>query len=306
MSFVNTDSFSIIGSESQTIQIILNKNEKININKKYLISSSSNELRETAYNKMNTIFFGKSNENSNNKNLERVDSHLIINLKNTRTNIEYLCMSKGGKIMVINQNLYYNLYIKLDSILAFNNGIELYTDKKSKKLNTFFFYRNIVRRDNFRRNIFQENNAQYENEQFCLIKLKVKTNISEDNLQNLSSLIFTKNNIINDLIFISGKSSLFEKRLGEGESMILNNTSLIAFEGSISLEMLPRQRNDYKKYVNVFNYLIIKGPGLIIFEPSQQIMPIINNNKKRRLVIIAITFLIFFLHFLFYIALSLE
>ena len=306
MSFINTDSFSIIGSESQTIQILLNKNEKININKKYLITSSSDELREAAYNKMNTIFFGKSNENSNNKNMERIDSHLIINLKNTRPNMEYISLSKGGKIMIINPNLYYNLYIKLDSILAFNNGIELYTDKNSKKLNTFFFYRNIIRRDNFRRNIFQENNDQYETEQFCLIKPKVKTNISEDNLQNLSSLIFTKNNIINDLIFISGKSSLFEKRLGEGESMILNNSSLIAFEGSISLEMLPRYRNDYKKYVNVFNYLMIKGPGLIIFEPSQQIMPIINNNKKRRLVIIVITFLIFFLHILIYIALSLD
>ena len=305
MSFINTDSFSIIGSESQSIQIILHKNEKMNINKKYLISSSSNELREIVYNKMNQIFSEKSNGNSNNQNLKRVDSPSIINLKNTQANIEYICLSKGGKIMIINPNLYYNLYIKLDSILAFNNGIELYTDKKTRKLNTLFFYRNILRRNNFRRNIFQENNDQVENDQFCLIKAKVKTSIEEDNLQNLSSLIFTKNNIITDLIFISGKSSLFEKRLGEGESMILNNTSLIAFEGSITLEMLPLKRNNYKKYVNPFNYLIIKGPGLIIFEPSQQIIPIMNN-KKRRLIIVVITFLIIFFNILIHIVLSLD
>ena len=107
MSFINTNSFSIIGSESQTIQIILNKNEKININKQYLISSSSNELREIIYNKINLILNRNSQENSDN-NLIKVDSPSIINLKNTKSNIEYICLSKGGKIMIINPSFYKN------------------------------------------------------------------------------------------------------------------------------------------------------------------------------------------------------
>ena len=56
MSFINSDSYTIIGTESQIIHIILNKNEKININKKYLVSASSNELREVIYNKINSSY----------------------------------------------------------------------------------------------------------------------------------------------------------------------------------------------------------------------------------------------------------
>ena len=129
MSFINSDSYSIIGNESQIIQIILHKNEKININNKYLVSASSNELNEVEYNKINPVNLQNLNEQS----LKRVDSPSIVNLKNTKANIEYLCLSKGGKIMTINPCLYDNLYIRLDSLLAFNNGVELYKDNEKNK-----------------------------------------------------------------------------------------------------------------------------------------------------------------------------
>ena len=267
MSFINTNSFSIIGSESQTIQIILKKHEKININKNYLISASSDELREIIYNKMNQILSRNSQENSNN-NLKKVNNESIVNLKNNKSNIEYLCLSRGGKIMIINPSFYNNLYIKFDSLLAFN---------------TFFFYRNLLRRNNFGRNIYSYDFSSEA--EFYLIKPKLNLNINinkqNENIQDLSSFIFDKNNLINDLVFISGKGPLFEKRLGEGESLILSATSLIAFEGSISFEIISLRSNSFDNYVNGFNHLIIKGPGLIIFEPNEKVSyEKINKNKK--------------------------
>ena len=56
------DSYSIIGEESQTIQIILNKNEKININKKYLISASSEDITENLYKNVDFITFQAQKE----------------------------------------------------------------------------------------------------------------------------------------------------------------------------------------------------------------------------------------------------
>ena len=271
MSLINYESFYIIGSESQTIQIILRKNEKININKKYLVSSSSNDLREVIYNKMNFLLMRNTNENTN-KNLERVDDPSLINLKNTKANIEYISLSRGGKIMIINHCLYNNIYIKLNYLLAFNNDIELFIDKeKDKKLRIFYFYKELMRRDNYFRNKYQ---YEEDDEQFCLIKTRSKSNIENENFNEIS-LLFNRNNNINDLIFISGNKSLFEKRLGPGESFILNFSSLVAFEGSVSIEMV----NNRDRYANTFNYIKIKGPGLIIFEPCQNEFP---TDKKRK------------------------
>ena len=117
MSLINYESFYIIGSESQTIQLILRKNEKININKKYLVSSSSNDLREVMYNKMNFLLMRNTTNENKNKNLERVDDPSLINLKNTKANIEYISLSRGGKIMIINPCLYNNIYIKLNYLI---------------------------------------------------------------------------------------------------------------------------------------------------------------------------------------------
>ena len=303
MSFINSDSYTIIGTESQIIHIILNKNEKININKKYLVSASSNELREVIYNKINSSYIENSKENTD-KNLQKVDCPSIINLKNTKSNIEYLCLSKGGKIMTINPYLYDDLYIKLDSIIAFNNGVDIYTDDdKNKKLNTFYLYRNIIKRNNFRRNLIFQMEDLSQN-QYCLIKPKIKFKLNEITPQNLSTFIFTKNNKISDLIFISGNNSLFEKKLGEGESIILYTSSLIAFEKTISFELIPDAENNLKSYVNSLNHIKIIGPGLIIFEPNQKIIQAYDN--KRTLIIIIISVLSIVVNLIIYLLLFLE
>ena len=300
MSFINSDSYSIIGNESQIIQIILHKNEKININNKYLVSASSNELNEVEYNKINPVNLQNLNEQS----LKRVDSPSIVNLKNTKANIEYLCLSKGGKIMTINPCLYDNLYIRLDSLLAFNNGVELYKDnEKNKNINTFFFYRNIISRNNFRKNFLFQTDDLSQN-QYCLIKTKLKTNLENYTIQNLSSFIPSKNNTLNDLVFISGNSSLFEKRLGENESIILSPTCLIAFEGTISFELIPDQEKNLKRYVNILNHIKINGPGLIIFEPGQRTIPV--QDQKKQYIIIIISVIAVMLNIIIYLSLFLE
>jgi hypothetical protein len=94
---------------------------------------------------------------------------------------------------------------------------------------------NIRRRDMY----FFDYSSTY---QFCLIKPKLNSNIEKESFQNLSSFIFDNNNSLNDLLFISGKGPLFEKRLGEGESMILSEKNILAFEGSITFEMIPKKQ----------------------------------------------------------------
>ena len=301
MSEINFDSFFIIGSQSQTHQITLHKDEKININKQHLIACSSNELNETIYNKIDLLIMQNSEENSSNKNIQRVDKEYIINLKNTKANTEYICLNNGGKIMKIEPCFYNNLYIKIDYLLAFNNGIELYIDKeKNEQLNNFFMFRNILRRENFRRNLIQ-NVSAVEN-QFCLIKPKIKTDLDSQNFHAFSSFLFNKNKIINDLLFISGKGSLFEKRLGEEESMILYVQSLVGFEGSVSFEMIEAKDN-LNKYVNALNHIKIKGPGLIIFEPCQRKMPL---SKRNKTIILILTILSLVVHILIYFLLFLD
>ena len=288
------DSYSIIGEESQTIHIILHKNDKININKNYLISASSEELNENLYKNVDYIIFPDSKRNLN-KDLEKVNNPAIVNLKNTNGNNEYITLSNGGKIMKIIPSLYNNLYIRLDCLLAFNNGVELYTDKKvDKEINKLFpnnFF-GLNRRPFLNRNNPFINNFETKRK-FCLIKTKLNNEIEENNFSNLAnSFLYDKNNSVNDMVFISGKKNLFEKRLGEGETMILLGQSLIAFEGSISFRTIKSKNMNFK-YVNELNDIIIDGPGLIIFEQCERFIPL-NNNKKY--IIFAISFIVILFH----------
>lgn len=287
------DSYSIIGEESQTIHIILNKNDKININKNYLISASSEELNENLYKNVDYIIIPGSKRELN-KDLERVNSPEIVNLKNPNANNEYISLSKGGKIMKIIPSLYNNLYIRLDCLLAFNNGIELYTDKQIDKEINKLFPKNFFA---FNRMLFLNGynpNSEIKR-QFCLIKTKLNNEIEEKNFNNLAnSFLYDKNNSVNDIVFISGKKNLFEKRLGEGETMVLLGQSLVAFEGSISFRTIKSKNMNFN-YVNELNDIIIDGPGLIIFEQCERFIPINNSNKY---IIIGITIIVILFHIL--------
>lgn len=291
------DSYSIIGEESQTIHIILHKNDKININKNYLISASSEELNENLYKNVDYIIIPDSKRILN-KDLEKVNNPAIVNLKNSNGNNEYITLSNGGKIMKIIPSLYNNLYIRLDCLLAFNNGIELYTDKKVDKEINKLFPNNFLALN--RRPFLNRNNPFINNfetkRKFCLIKTKLNNEIEENNFNNLAnSFLYDKNNSVNDMVFISGKKNLFEKRLGEGETMVLLGQSLIAFEGSISFRTIKSKNMDFK-YVNELNDIIIDGPGLIIFEQCERFT---RSNKNKKYIIFTIAFILILLQIFF-------
>jgi uncharacterized protein (AIM24 family) len=297
MSELFLDSYSIIGHESQTIQIILHKNEKININREHLQSASSQDLKENIY--KNTDCISISNDESN-KDLKKVSSPLIINLKNMNSNFEYICLSNGGKIMKIIPSFYNNLYIRLDCILAFNNGIDIYSDIKIDDEMNLILKNNIFNQNNVKYLLKNNNflNIVEAKKQFCLVKTKLNNEIEINNFENLAnSFIYSKNNLINDMIFISGKNNLYEKRLGEGESMIILGSSLVGFEGTISFRPI-KNKDTNNKYVNQLNDIIVDGPGLIIFEYNQRIVPITKNSKTLGFMILIV--LIFIIEIVFH------
>lgn len=248
----------IIGKESQIVHIILKKNEKINVNKNFITYASSENLDEIIYKNVDSLIRPTINVSTSEQPLKKIDSEAFVRLKNKENNIEYIGLSKGGKIMKISPVLYTNLYVKLDNILAFNESIHLLKDheidnkfnKLMQRPNLQFGFRELVDTYLFNRN------------EYCLVKSK---------LEGLS--ILNLSSYLGDFMYISGKSTLIEKRLGENESMIIMGNSLVAFEQSITFSNISKT-NPNNKYVNNINDIIVEGPGLIIFEVTERKVPV--------------------------------
>ena len=275
------NTINITGSDSQTIHIILKRNEKINVNKNYISYSSSDNLDEIIYSKVDSLFrqnysrsiFSLRNDtDTDNNKLKKVSNESIIRLKNKNNNIEYLGLSKGGKIMKITPILYNNLYIKIENILAFNDGVELLSDMEmEQKINGLNQQNNVVSDmiDSF----------LFNRSEYCLVRSKLKINknsfVNEEKLSllNLSSYV-------NDFVYISGYRNLMEKRLGENESMVLMSRSIVAFEQTITFSHIKSDNKINNKYVNSLNDIIAEGPGLIIFELTERRMILSKNNNK--------------------------
>ena len=264
----------LIGKESQIVHIILKKNDKINVNKNFITYASSENLDEIVYKNVDSLIRPTINVSNSEQPLKKVDNESLVRLKNKENNIEYVGLSKGGKIMKISPVLYNNLYIKLDNILAFNESIQLLkdneVDNKFSKLmqrpNLQFGFRELV--DTY---LFNKN-------EFCLVKSKLD-----------GIFILNVSSYLDDFMFISGKSNLIEKRLGENESMIIMGNSLVAFEQSITFSNISKS-NTNNKYVNNINDIIVEGPGLIIFEVTERKVPI--NYPKGYMIIIPIALFI--------------
>ena len=264
----------LIGKESQIVHIILKKNDKINVNKNFITYASSENLDEIVYKNVDSLIKPTINVSNSEQPLKKVDNESLVRLKNKENNIEYVGLSKGGKIMKISPVLYNNLYVKLDNILAFNESIQLLkdneVDNKFSKLmqrpNLQFGFRELV--DTY---LFNKN-------EFCLVKSKLD-----------GIFILNVSSYLDDFMFISGKSNLIEKRLGENESMIIMGNSLVAFEQSITFSNISKS-NTNNKYVNNINDIIVEGPGLIIFEVTERKVPI--NYPKGYMIIIPIALFI--------------
>ena len=276
-----TSTIKIIGTESQTLHIILKKNEKININKNYILYASSEDLDEIVYKNVDSLI-RQNTQSSKDQPLKKVENESIVRLKNKENNIEYIGLSKGGKILKITPILYSNLYVKMENILAFNDGIELLKDKDIDLKMSKLIQRNNIQfglKDLMDMYLFNKS-------EFCLVKSKLSSNsqIPKDpeslSLLNISSYI-------NDFAYISGKKNLIEKRLGENETMAIMANSLVAFEQSITFNNI-RKTEKNNKYVNNLNDIIVEGPGLIIFELAERKMPMSNPMGNRIFIILTV------------------
>ena len=282
-----TSTIKIIGTESQTIHIILKKNEKININKNYILYASSEDLDEIIYKNVDSLIRQNTQTSSKDQPLKKVENESIVRLKNKENNIEYIGLSKGGKILKISPILYSNLYVKLENILAFNDGIELLKDKDiDLKMNKLIQRNNIQFGLKDLMEMYLFNKSEY-----CLIKSKLSSNsqIPKDpeslSLLNISSYI-------NDFVYISGKKNLIEKRLGENETMAITANGLIAFEQSITFSSV-RKTEKNNKYVNNLNDIIVEGPGLIIFELAERKLPMVNPMGNRIFIFLTVVLFLF-------------
>ena len=282
------NTIKIIGTESQIINIILKKNEKININKNYIIYASSENIDEIVYKNVDILIGQGRHVSFKDEALKKIENESIVRLKNKENNIEYVGLSKGGKIMKLTPLLYTNSYIRIENILAFNDGVEILKDKDmDQKLNK------LIQRNNYQFG-FKDLIEMYlfNKSEYCLIKSRLNTTYYkfEDNetlsLLNLSSYI-------NDFIYISGKRNLIEKRLGESETMIIMANSLIAFEHTVTFNTIGKVNNKNNKYVNNLNDIIVEGPGLIIFELGERKIPMSNPMGNRIFIIMTIILFIF-------------
>ena len=292
-----TNSFKIIGTESQIIHIILKRNEKININKNFLLYASSEDLDEIIYKNVDSLIRQNTHISYKDEPLKKVENESIVRHKNKEKNIEYIGLSKGGKIMKITPILYKNIFVRSENILAFNDGIELLKDKDVDLKISKLIQRNNIQfgfKDLIEMYLFNISD-------FCLVKSKLNSNsqIPKDpeslSLLNISSYI-------NDFVFISGNKNLIEKRLGENETMTIMANSLVAFEQSVTFNNIRKTENN-NKYVNNLNDILVEGPGLIIFELADRKIPMTNLLGNRIFIILTVVlFLIeiiaqFFIHF---------
>ena len=276
------DTIKLIGTESQTIHLILKKNEKININKNYVLYVSSENLDEIIYKNVDSLLMSSSKTNK--AQLKKVENENIVRLKNKENNIEYVGLSRGGKILKITPILHSNLFVKIESILAFNDGIELLKDKdidsKMRKLN---------RRNNLQfgaKDLLE--NFLFNKTEYGLVRTRVGVNCEISKDQERQSLL-NMNSYLSDFVYISGKKNLIEKRLGEGETMVIIQSSLIAFEQSITFNTIKKSEKK-DKYVNNWNDIVVEGPGLIIFEFTDRKIPIYNPMVNRVILIFTICF----------------
>lgn len=285
--FESLNKIMIIGKESQIVHIILKKNEKINVNKSFITYASSENLDEISYKNVDSLIRPTINVANSEQPLKKVENEFIVRLKNKENNIEYIGLSKGGKIMKISPVLYTNLYVKLDNVLAFNESIQLLKDNEMDSK-----FNKLMKRPNIQYGFLELVDTYLHNKsEYCLVKSK---------LEGVS--ILNVSSYLGDFMYISGKSNLIEKRLGENESMIIMGNSLIAFESTITFSNIPKT-NTNNKYVNNMNDIIVEGPGLIIFEVINRKTPV--NYPKSMMIFIPILLFIleilgqFIMHFNF-------
>lgn len=233
------NAINIIGDTKQVLQIPLQLNTAIVINKKYVSYASSFQLEEKPYheeplNIKSAIPKAKTNE--------------LIRLRNVKDAMEYIGLSNQNKIIKIIPLLYNNLFVRLSSILAFSDSIKLVDDATIQATLLAFFHK-IPR------------NKMFAYPSFHLIQSSNSDMMSKTKV-NLKSLI-----LLRDILYLACNAPVIEKRLGENESITINLNGLIAFEKSVSLSSMT---SDKMSYLSKIEDVVVSGPGLIIFETTSK------------------------------------
>ena len=235
---------NIIGSNIQVLQIVFKYYESIVVNFNYISYASSTNLEETQYNKINNLISSSNEHKAKNQNYVR--------LKNKNNNIEYIGLSKLGKILKINPLIYNDLIIREDSILCFNESLNLLEDNETnQRIKEYINNKSIIDLTYIKRN-------------FYLVKRKILKETEIDNL------LVDLNSLLKDFLFLSSDKSLIEKRLGGNEQIIIMKSQLIAFEKSVTFSKIIKSEDNKSTYVNSEDDIICEGPGLIIFELNER------------------------------------
>lgn len=254
----NSQSISIYGDNNQVFQIVLKTNDTVMVNSNYIAYTSSPALEEVPYYEVNSLL---PVENQFDKNQYKIKNKQIIRLKNISNTFEYVGLTKGGKIMKISPLLYNNLYIRVDSLIAFSESIDLLEDTEyQKKLDTHFGKTIQMGRPTFIPHfVLVKPKLQKKNKISVVLKTKDADSIATD-----------LRSIIHDYLYLASKKILIEKRLGENEQIIILKNGLVAFEKTVSFYKVSVSQNKNINYVNSGEDIIVEGPGLIIFEPVKR------------------------------------
>lgn len=248
-----SNNINIIGNNNdvQVLQKVLKKYDSITVNSNYISYTSSSNLEEIPY-----------NDNNNNNNTTTSSSSLLKNsnflrLKNNSDNFEYIGLSNNqGRILKILPLLYNDLCIRVDSVLAFAETVDLIEDKALQNvINTHF-------------NTTQQHvNLHFKmkttmNNTFCVVKGKNDkplNNMQCDNDNDIKEGVIA---LKRDYMYLTCNGGVIEKRLGDNEQIVIMKSGLLAFEKSVTFYDVDNKK---VTYVNKVEDIIIEGPGLVIF-----------------------------------------
>lgn len=249
-----SSNINIIGTTDQILQKVLKKYDTITVNSNYLTYTSTSSLEETPYN-------DTSSPNARTISPDPIlKSSPFIRLKNPEDQFHYIALSKPGKIIKISPLLYTDLFVRVDSILAFSDTIDLIEDSShQKKINTHFSPSLNI----------GFNMMKPMNNHFCLVKGKYDkrgSDIISDSESDVREGVFA---LMRDYLFLASGGVLVEKRLGENEQVVIMKNGLIAFEKSVSFYKMSANQNQtpnkHVNYINSIEDIIVEGPGLVVF-----------------------------------------
>ena len=247
-----SNNINIIGNNNdvQVLQKVLKKYDSITVNSNYISYTSSSNLEEIPY-----------NDNKNNNNTTTTSSLLknsnFLRLKNNSDNFEYIGLSNNqGRILKILPLLYNDLCIRVDSVLAFAETVDLIEDKALQNvINTHF------------NNTQQHVNLHFKmkttmNNTFCVVKGKNDKPLNNMQCDNNNDIKEGTIALKRDYMYLTCNGGVIEKRLGDNEQIVIMKSGLLAFEKSVTFYDVDNKK---VTYVNKVEDIIVEGPGLVIF-----------------------------------------